>query len=81
MSKPLDLRAYTKLAATPANDITKEQFLAYERVRMQGKVNMLDLQNVCPLTDLKPADIKSIQQNFRMLSNKFNENWKGGKRV
>lgn len=79
MSNPLDLRVYTRLVATPACEITKEQFLAYERVRLQGKVNMLDLKNVCPLTGLEPADVKSIQQNFRMLSNKFNENWKGGK--
>lgn len=79
MSKPIDLRHYTKLVPTPVGDITRKQFLAYERVRISGKVNMLDLQNVCPATGLEPADIKAIQQNFRMLANKFNENWKGGK--
>ena len=79
MSKAIDLRHYTTLAPTPVSDITKEQFLAYERVRISGKVNMLDLQNVCPMTGLKPADIKAIQQNHAALINKFNESWKGGK--
>ena len=54
MSKAIDLRKYTKLVPTPAVDITKEQFFAYERTRMEGKVNMLDLDAVCPLTGLKP---------------------------
>lgn len=76
MSKPIDLRHYTKLVPTPACEITKEQFLAYERIRLDGKTNMLDLANVCPLSGLEPADIKSIQQNYRMLANKFNENWR-----
>ena len=43
MSKAIDLRKYTKLVPTPVAEITKEQFFAYERTRMEGKVNMLDL--------------------------------------
>ncbi len=76
MSKAIDLRRYTKLVPTPASEITKEQFFAYERTRMEGKVNMLDLDVVCPLTGLKPNDIKAIQQNFHALNQKFNKSWK-----
>lgn len=76
MSKAIDLRKYTKLIPTPAANITKEQFLAYERARMEGKVNMLNLDAVCPLTGLKPEDIKAIQQNFQMLNQKFNKSWR-----
>ena len=73
MSKAIDLRKYTKLVPTPVAEITKEQFFAYERTRMEGKVNMLDLDAVCPLTGLKPEDIKTIQQNFQVLNQKFNK--------
>lgn len=76
MSKAIDLRRYTKLVPTPASEITKEQFFAYERTRMEGKVNMLDLDAACPLTGLKPKDIKAIQQNFQMLNQKFNKLWR-----
>lgn len=76
MSKAIDLRRYTKLVPTPVAEITKEQFFAYERTRMEGKVSMLDLDAVCPLTGLKPEDIKTIQQNFRVLNQKFNKSWK-----
>lgn len=75
MSKAIDLRKYTKLTPTPVAEITKEQFFAYERTRMEGKVNMLDLDAVCPLTCLKPEDIKAIQQNFQVLNQKFNKVW------
>lgn len=76
MSKVIDLRKYTKLVPTPVAEITKEQFFAYERTRMEGKVNMLDLDAVCPLTGLKPEYIKAIQQNFQVLNQKFNKVWK-----
>lgn len=76
MSKAIDLRKYTKLMPTPVAEITKEQFFAYERTRMEGKVNMLDLDAVCPLTGLKPEGIKAIQQNFQVLNQKFNKSWK-----
>lgn len=75
MSKAIDLRKYTKLVPTPVAEITKEQFFAYERTRMEGKVSMLDLDAVCPLTGLKPGDIKAIQQNFQILDHKFNKAW------
>lgn len=76
MSKVIDLRKYTKLVPTPVAEITKEQFSAYERTRMEGKVNMLDLDAVCPLAGLKPEDIKAIQQNFQVLNQKFSKVWK-----
>lgn len=76
MSKVIDLRRYTKLVPTPTAEITKEQFFAYERTRMKGKVSILDLDAACPLTGLKPEDIKAIQQNFQMLNQKFNKSWK-----
>lgn len=75
MSKAIDLRKYTKLVPTPVAEITREQFFAYERTRMEGKVNMLDLDAVCPLAGLKPEDIKAIQQNFQVLNQKFNKVW------
>lgn len=75
MSKVIDLRKCTKLVPTPVTEITKEQFFVYERTRMEG-MNMLDLETVCPLTGLKPEDIKAIQQNFQVLNQKFNKSWK-----
>lgn len=75
MSNAIDLRKYTKLVPTPVAEITKEQFFAYERTRMEGKVSVLDLDAACPLTGLKPEDIKAIQQNFHALNQKFNRVW------
>lgn len=62
---------YVNIKPTSAEEITKEQFFAYERVRSEGRVNMLDISAVCFLADLKPEDVKAIQQNFKMLSQKF----------
>lgn len=70
---------FTKIYKTSANSSSRyyqKQFFAYERTRMEGKVNMLDLDAVCPLTGLKPEDIKAIQQNFQVLNQKFNKSWK-----
>lgn len=73
MSKVLDLRSYTKLVPTPLNKITREQFKAYERIRIEGKTNMLDLQAVETLSNgiLIPSVLKAIQQNFKILQYKF----------
>lgn len=62
---------YINARPTPVAEITKEQFFAYERVRTEGRVNMFDITTLCFLTDLKPEDIKAIQQNFKALSQKF----------
>lgn len=75
-SRPIDLRPYTRIVATPREDITKQQFLAYERVRLAGKTNMLDLTAVQVLSGLKPEIIKGILQNWKALASKFNENWR-----
>jgi len=73
MSKALDLRNYTKLVPTPLNEITKEQFEVYERIHIEGKTNMLDLETVEILSDgiLVPSVLKAIQQNFRTLQFRF----------
>lgn len=62
---------YVNIKPTPIAEITKEQFFAYERVRTEGRVNMFDITMLCFLTDLKPEDIKAIQQNFKALRQKF----------
>lgn len=67
---------YVNIKPTPVAEITKEQFFAYERVRIEGRVNMYDISAVCFLTDLKPEDVKAIQQNFQILNQKFNRLWK-----
>ena len=37
---------YVNIKPTPVAEITKEQFFAYERVRIEGRVNMLDIGTV-----------------------------------
>ena len=71
-----ELQEKLKNKELTVTEITKEQFFVYERTRMEGKVTMLDLEAVCPLTGLKPEDIKAIQQNFQVLNQKFNKSWK-----
>lgn len=69
--KVFDLRAYTKIIPVPAPDINREQFLAYERTKLSGKTNMLDIEKACKLSGLTPGELKSIIQNYQTLNYKF----------
>jgi|TARA_Y100000034_G_scaffold95237_1_gene115564 hypothetical protein len=52
-------------------EITKEQFLAFEKVRISGKTNMFDIRQVEILSSLKPYQIKEIIKGYILLKSKY----------
>jgi hypothetical protein len=52
-------------------DITKEKFLAYERVRESGVTNMFDVKMVEQLSGLSKSEIMDIMQNYGELKEKY----------
>ena len=60
------------------DDITREEFEDYERLRRSGKINMSDITLVEMLTMLYREQILFIIQNYKELSKKFpinDEEW------
>ena len=53
------------------DDITREDFEAYERVRRSSVTNMFDIELVEMLTPLVREQILVIMQNYNELSEKF----------
>ncbi len=53
------------------DDITREEFEEYERVRRSGKINMSDIKLVEMLTILYREQILIIMRNYDALSKKF----------
>ncbi len=53
------------------DDITREDFEAYERVRRAGDTNMCDVKLVEMLTLLDREQILVIMRNYKELSKKF----------
>ena len=53
------------------DDITREDFEAYERVRRSGVTNMFDVELVEMLTPLDREQILLIMRNYKELSEKF----------
>jgi hypothetical protein len=51
--------------------ITKEEFLAYEEVRVSGKTNMFDVRNVEMLSGLSRKKIIEIIKNYGILKEKY----------
>jgi len=51
--------------------ITKEEFLAYEEVRVSGKTNMFDIRNVEMLSGLSRKKIIEIIKNYGILKEKY----------
>jgi len=54
-------------------DITKEAFMAYERVRASGVTNMWDVSYVSELSDLDEDVIFAIMKNYSALNEKWPE--------
>ena len=52
-------------------DITKEEFLAYERVRESGVTNMFGVKTVEQLSGLSKSEIMDIMQNYGELKEKY----------
>ena len=53
------------------DNIAREEFEEYERVRRSGKINMHDIESVEMLTILDKEQIILIQRNYKELSKKF----------
>jgi len=53
------------------NEITKEEFQAYEDVRVSGKTNMFDIRMVEFLSGLDRDTIKDIMKNYSSLKEKY----------
>ena len=52
-------------------DVTKEQFLAYERLRVSGRINMLDIVNGSIITGLPENIYEACIFNYGDLSQKY----------
>lgn len=52
-------------------EVTKEQFLAYERLRVSGRINMLDIVNGCIITGLPENVYEQCIFNYGDLSQKY----------
>ncbi len=53
------------------DDITREEFEEYERLRRSGKINMSNIEHVEMLTILDREQILLIMRNYKELSKKF----------
>lgn len=52
-------------------DVTKEQFLAYERLRVSGRINMLDIVNGSIITGLPENVYEQCIFNYGELSKQY----------
>ena len=52
-------------------DVTKEQFMAYERLRVSGRINMLDIVNGSIITGLPENIYETCIFNYGELSKKY----------
>ncbi len=55
-------------------NITQEQFRAYESVRQSGETNMFDTKKVTELSGLDRKQILIIMANYSKLKFKFSKN-------
>ncbi|MCK4260108.1 MAG: hypothetical protein KAX49_14105 [Halanaerobiales bacterium] len=51
--------------------ITKEEFIKYEKVRMSGVTNMMDVEIVSSLTSLDEEKIIEIINDYKSLSKQY----------
>ncbi len=58
------------------NEITQEQFNAYENVRLTGLTNMLDIQAVSEYSGLDRMVVLDIITNYTKLKEKFQKEGK-----
>jgi hypothetical protein len=52
-------------------NVTKEQFFAYENVRLSGATNMFDIRKVQELSGLESEVILSIMKHYSRLAKKY----------
>ena len=52
--------------------ITKEDFFAYEEVRLSGVTNMFDVKAVSRLSNLTREKILDIMKNYSIYADKWN---------
>jgi len=57
-------------------EITKEEFMAYETVRQSGITNMFMVSTVCDLSELDKEVVMEIIKNYAELKNKYMEDKK-----
>ena len=53
-------------------EVTKEQCIAYEDVRISGVTNMWAVDMVCELSNLDRKKVVSIMDNYNKLNIQFN---------
>ena len=52
-------------------EISKEEFLAYENVRVSGVTNMWAVNDVCELSNLDREQVMFIMKNYSKLKDAF----------
>ena len=52
-------------------EITRKQFVAYEKVRQSGLTNMFAVNTVCDLSGLEREEVKQIMQDYSALKEKY----------
>jgi len=70
----LPLIFYYANIANNMENITKEQFEAFEKVRLSGKTNMFDYCMVAKLGKITQKTVKKIITNYLRLKFKFKGN-------
>ncbi|MEI8360934.1 MAG: hypothetical protein WCG01_02305 [bacterium] len=55
-------------------NISKQQFEAFEKVRLSGKTNMFDFQMVAKLGKIDQETVKKIITNYSVLKFKYQSN-------
>ena len=56
---------------TTIEDITKDMMMSYMELQYSGTVNMIDYIKVEAYTGLTEEEIRTIQENFRELKEKY----------
>ena len=51
--------------------ISREQFLAYERIRRLGAVNMFNVRTVCQLSGLRREEAIEIMRDYERIRNEY----------
>ena len=55
-------------------EIDRTDFMAFERLRESGRVNLLAMRGVCDITGLDREQVKNIIKNYDVLAAKYLEN-------
>lgn len=64
-------RAHTGIADKPFDEITLEEFEAYEEVRSSGVTNMLARDVICDLAGINKETYLGILTYYKLLMEKF----------